>query len=119
MVRRDFLLVDSPLTPVIMGHPWLTLRNLHIDWRSNSVLFWSERCHAVCLVSACSPVSSSFFQREPVDLSNMPKEYLDLKEVSSKSWAASLPPHRPYDCAINLLPGKSLFALCSRGGGHG
>ncbi len=38
-MRRDFLLVDSPLTPVIMGHPWLTLRNLHIDWRSNSVFF--------------------------------------------------------------------------------
>ncbi len=42
-----------------------------------------------------------------MDLSNVPKEYLDLQEVSSKSWAASLPPHRPYDCAINLLPSKS------------
>ncbi len=25
----------------------------------------------------------------------------------SKSRAASLPPHRPYDCAIDLLPGTS------------
>ncbi|KAI2644393.1 Transposon Tf2-6 polyprotein [Labeo rohita] len=33
--------------------------------------------------------------------------YLDLKEVFSKSRAASLPPHRPYDCAIELLPGTS------------
>ncbi len=27
--------------------------------------------------------------------------------VFSKSRAASLPPHRPYDCAIDLLPGTS------------
>ncbi len=103
----SFLLVDSPLAPVVLGHPWLTRHNPHIDWHSNTVLSWSEHCHAVYLVSACSSVSSSVFQGEPVDLSNVPKEYLDLKEVFSKSRAASLPPHRPYDCAIDLLPGKS------------
>ena len=37
----------------------------------------------------------------------MPEEYLDLKEVFSKSQAASLPLHRPYDCVIDLLPGTS------------
>ncbi len=42
-----------------------------------------------------------------MDLYNVPTEYLDLKEVFSKSRAASLPPHRPYDCAIDLLPGTS------------
>ncbi len=58
--------------------------------------------------SACSSVSGSVFQKKAADLSNVPAEYLDLKEVFSKSRAASLPPHRPYDCAIDLLPGKSL-----------
>ncbi|XP_038822213.1 uncharacterized protein LOC120022396 [Salvelinus namaycush] len=53
------------------------------------------------------PVSDSVFLEEAVDLSNVPVEYLDLKEVFSKSRAASLPPHRPYDCAIDLLPGES------------
>ncbi len=42
-----------------------------------------------------------------MDLSNVPSEYRDLKGVFSKSRAASLPPHRPYDCAIDLLPGTS------------
>ncbi len=42
-----------------------------------------------------------------MDLSNVPAEYLDLKVVFSKSRAASLPPHRPYDCAIELLSGMS------------
>ncbi len=58
-------------------------------------------------MSACSSVSGSVFQEKAADLSNVPMEYLDLKEVFSKSRAASLPPHRPYDCAIDLLPGKS------------
>ncbi len=58
-------------------------------------------------MSACSSVSCSLLQNEPVKLSNVPKEYLDLKEVFSKSRAASLPPHRPYDCAIDLVPGMS------------
>ncbi|XP_073688511.1 uncharacterized protein [Garra rufa] len=47
----------------------------------------------------------SVFQEKAADLCNVPAEYLDLKEVFSKSRAASLPPHRPYDCAIELLPG--------------
>ncbi len=46
----SFLLVDSPLPLVVLCHPWPTLHNPHIDWHSNTVLSWSERCHAVCLV---------------------------------------------------------------------
>ncbi|CAK6976493.1 hypothetical protein LDENG_00158670%2C partial, partial [Scomber scombrus] len=38
-------------------------------------------------------------------LSRVPEEYLDLRPVFSKSRATSLPPHRPYDCSIELLPG--------------
>ncbi|KAJ8007661.1 hypothetical protein DPEC_G00096480 [Dallia pectoralis] len=41
-----------------------------------------------------------------VDLSAVPKEYMGLQEVFSKSRALSLPPHRPYDCAITLMTGK-------------
>jgi len=52
-------------------------------------------------------VSCSVFQDEHADLSNVPREYLDLKEVFSTSWAASLPLHSPYDCAKDLLPGMS------------
>nr|XP_046235229.1 methionine-R-sulfoxide reductase B3 isoform X1 [Scatophagus argus] len=41
------------------------------------------------------------------DLSSVAPCYLDLKQVFSKAKATSLPPHRPYDCAIDLLPGTS------------
>ncbi len=120
-----FLLTDTPVTPVVLGHPWLVLHNPHLNWSQNSILSWSEGCHAACLLSACPSVSCSVFQDEHMDLSNVPSEYLDLKGVFSKSRAASLPPHRPYDCAIDLLPGTSppkgklFFAFRPGEGGHG
>ncbi len=58
-------------------------------------------------MSAGISVSGSVLQDEMGSLSNVPEEYLDLKEMFSKSRAASLPPHRPYDCAIELVPGMS------------
>ncbi len=103
----QFLLTDTPVTPVVLGHPWLVLHNPHFNWSQSYILSWSEGCHATCLLSACPSVSCSVFQDEHMDLSNVPSEYRDLKGVFSKSRAASLPPHRPYDCAIDLLPGTS------------
>nr|XP_055036330.1 uncharacterized protein LOC129423857 [Misgurnus anguillicaudatus] len=94
--------IDSSLA--LLGHPWLHSHNPRIDWKLGSVTSWSEECHKSCLVSACVSVSESVFQGKAVDLSTVPAEYHDLKEVFSKSRADSLPPHRPYDCAIDLLP---------------
>ena len=37
----------------------------------------------------------------------MPEVYHSLGEVFSKQQALLLPPHRPYDCAINLIPGAA------------
>ncbi len=102
-----FLVTHSPLAPVVLGHPWLTQNNPRVDWGRNTVSEWSRACYASCLVSAGFSVSGSVLQDEMGSLSNVPEEYLDLKEVFSKSRAASLPPHCPYDCAIELVPGMS------------
>lgn len=37
-------------------------------------------------------------------LLNILGEYRDLRKVFSKENATRLPPHRPWDCAIDLLP---------------
>lgn len=104
----SFLIFNSPSTPLVLGHPWLTDHNPHINWAKNSILSWGLSCHVNCLVSAVSPVSTvSVFQEEPGDLSGVPKEYFDLRAVFSRSRAASLPPNRPYDCSIELLPGTT------------
>ncbi|KAG1927216.1 hypothetical protein F2P79_024405 [Pimephales promelas] len=41
---------------------------------------------------------------EPDDLSGVQEEYHDLRAFFIRSRAVSLPPHRPYDCSIELLP---------------
>ncbi len=43
-----------------------------------------------------------------MSLVGVPEAYHDLRGVFSMSRASSLPPHRPYDCAMDLLPGTSL-----------
>ncbi|KAK7918601.1 hypothetical protein WMY93_009885 [Mugilogobius chulae] len=106
-----FNILSAPSTPLILGHPWLVKHNPVIDWKAGRVSSWSNICHAECLLSAFPPAEGD----SPVppdievpDLSNVPEVYHDLHEVFSKSKALSLPPHRPYDCAIDLIPGAKL-----------
>ena len=98
-------LICSPEFPVVLGFPWLNRHNPHLDWVTGRILEWGPTCHATCIFSdspLCFPEPP-----EPAELSLVPAEYLDLQEVFSKSRAASLPPHRPYDCSVELQPGTS------------
>ena len=36
----------------------------------------------------------------------LPSKYLDFEDTFNKANASSLPDHRPYDCLIDLKPGK-------------
>ena len=40
---------------------------------------------------------------------SLPKKLIPFKDVFSEIYANELPPHRPYDCEINLLPNTQLF----------
>lgn len=96
------------LAPIVLGHPWLVQHNPQINWVEGSILSGSLPCHVRCLVSAVPAVSSiSVFQEESINLSKVPEEYHDLWAVFSCSQATSLPPHRPYDCSIDLRPGTT------------
>ena len=65
-------------------------------------------CHSHCLQAAQhSPSRPTQAVSKTVDVSTIPTEYHDLLEVFSKAHATSLPPYRPYDCAIDLLPGTT------------
>lgn len=102
--------VASPDSPLILGYPWLQRHNPHIDWSGDKVASWSLFCLAHCLTSALPPGGpgpSSVDSAAP-DLTGVPSEYHDLRDVFSKTRAQSLPPHRPYDCTIDLLPGAPL-----------
>ena len=129
----SFQLLNSPSHPLILGFPWLSKHNPHMDWSTGRILGWDRRCSVTCAasgstsaVSHTSDVASSISLRltavprssatapRPAsldsdfpDLSRVPPRYLDIKEVFNKTRASALPPHRPYDCAIDLLPGTS------------
>lgn len=104
------LVIPSPQAPIVLGLPWLRLHNPHIDWSSGMIRGWSPFCHSRCLRSALSPSHplTTTFPPELPGLTLVPPMYHDLGEVFSKHKAQALPPHRPYDCAKELLPEASL-----------
>lgn len=108
--QTKFFIFPSPDMPLILGYPWLQTHNPQIDWAGKRISNWSLFCLANCLRSAvpstCARPASPVVA--PPDLSSVPAVYHDLQEVFHKDKACSLPPHRPYDCAIDLLPGAPL-----------
>ncbi len=42
---------------------------------------------------------------EPHEVPTIPSDYTSFQDVFRKQAATKLPPHRPWDCAIDLLPG--------------
>lgn len=88
----SFLVFQSPMAPIVLGHPWLTKHNPQINWSDSSIVSWSLSCHTNCLVSAVPSVSSLSVFQESIDLSGVPEEYHDLRAVFSRSRAAFLPP---------------------------
>lgn len=101
--------IPSAASPAVLGSPWLVIHNPQIDWSSGTLTTWSVACHARCLRSALLPSPQNSTSPSPaVDLSGIPPFYHDLGELFSKSFALSRCPHRPYDCAIDLLPGAWL-----------
>ena len=104
----QFKVLHSSSAPLVMGRPWLTEHDPLISWASGEVRSWGVKCFEKCLRSATPPSPRRTPPPVQSDLSNVPECYHDFNAVFSKESALSLPPHRPYDCAIDLLPGAPL-----------
>ena len=100
----QFYVLHAPTAPLVLGHPWLDKHDPYVAWSSGRILGWSVACHANCLRSALSLSSGTKPSVPPPSLAGIPSAYHDLAPVFSKESALSLPPHHPYDCAIDLLP---------------
>ncbi len=86
--------------------PWLERHNPCISWSTRQIVQWSETCHKHCLLlHSHSPISPESLLKESPVIQGLPIEYHDLCEAFSRSKASQLPPHRPSDCAIDLLSG--------------
>ncbi|KAL0186320.1 hypothetical protein M9458_017990, partial [Cirrhinus mrigala] len=110
-----FLVLEESTVSIILGCPWLRLHRPELRWDPCDVICWSQMCYTQCLTKLPHPqsvkalVASSHVESpEPAFTPEIPVEYTAFQDVFSKQAATHLPPHRPWDCAIDLLPGAQL-----------
>ncbi|KAL0150314.1 hypothetical protein M9458_054422 [Cirrhinus mrigala] len=96
--------ISSPQSPIILGYPWLNLHGPTIAWNDRTITRWSPSCQKHCV----QPGNQSQPSPSPqTTTSSIPAVYQDLLEAFSRQGATQLPPHRPGDCAIDLIPGAA------------
>ena len=103
-----FSLIASPKFPVILGIPWLATHNPSVDWETRCLQFTSEFCSSNCLHEPASPTPKESIISKPTVKELLPPQYSEFQDVCEKKNADKLPPHRPYDCPIELLPGAEI-----------
>ncbi|KAK9395736.1 PEG10: Retrotransposon-derived protein PEG10, partial [Crotalus adamanteus] len=86
--------------PVVLGLKWLRAHDLHIIW-SGAVRFPSKKC-ATHHLHACAGNVATY-----VDL-DLLAELGDYANVFEEKEADQLPPHRSYDCPVDLVPDAKL-----------
>ncbi|KAL0172449.1 hypothetical protein M9458_032760, partial [Cirrhinus mrigala] len=115
--RTSLLVLEEANVDVVLERPWLTKHDPLIDWRSGEIRKWSSRYFRECLKELPKPVITTthlpicYTSVESPNSSqtlSIPPEYQAFQDVFSKVAATHLPPHRPWDCAIDLLPGAKL-----------
>ncbi|KAL0161769.1 hypothetical protein M9458_045494, partial [Cirrhinus mrigala] len=98
-------IVDSPKYEVILGFPWLSIHDPTISWYRGELTHWSQFCIQNCLAVKPQPCLTTSTESPDTQVKiTIPTHYHDLSEVFSKIRATQLPPRRPWDCAIDLLP---------------
>lgn len=99
--------VDLGLHHVVLGMSWLKKHTPLIDWKKDTVSFTSSYCDSNCLTSPTSiPVNEANPEFKITAISGLPEEYQDFMYVFTEDEEVPLPPHRPYDLAIELEPGS-------------
>ncbi|KAI4899740.1 hypothetical protein NFI96_016540 [Prochilodus magdalenae] len=88
---------------VILGLSWLKLHDPSISWSNRDIIAWSPYCFKHCLSFPSLVISSTSIESPDQSPVCIPPEYCDLAEVFNKANATKLPPHREYDCAIDLI----------------
>lgn len=78
-----FYIISSPLSPIILGYPWLSMHDTQISWRQGELLNWSPFCHAHCfndciwLQCLTMWIESQLQQSQP----HIPSDYSDMMEA--------------------------------------
>ncbi len=112
------LVLEEANTDIILGRPWFVLHEPQISWCTRDVLKWGDQCFPDCfpnLPRPSMPVSqtlslNSTSIESPIEKQSVeiPECYAHFSDVFCPTKASQLPPHRPWDCAFDLLPGESV-----------
>ena len=86
----SLLIIDTPHSPVVLGHPWMAKHQPQVDWVKHKILEWDASCSRRCLQKAHAPVAAPQ-QEEAPNLVRVPEEYHDLKEVFCKAVPPACP----------------------------
>ncbi|KAK3540671.1 hypothetical protein QTP70_034527 [Hemibagrus guttatus] len=110
------LVLEESMTDIILGRPWLEQHNPILSWKTGEVLKWGDTCFPGCFpelpvlqspiltplhVQATS-IESPFVDR-PLEI---PTCYAPFSDIFCPKRASKLPPHRPWNCTIDLLLGE-------------
>lgn len=127
----SFYIISSPHAQIVLGMPWLEKHNPDVDWKRRII-----RPRPDTHVPAVQTVSAAAFAmlarhnpayRLQVDhvlarppspaptnpdetgrtTPELPTEYAEFADVFDKKLVETLPPHREYDCQIDLEEGRS------------
>ncbi len=112
----NLLVLEDSTTDIILWRPWLVQRNPILSWESGEVLKWGESCFPDCFPDMPRPpkktpaplqICTTSIER-PVEKQSVvvPSCYAPFSDVFCPKRASKLPQHRPWDCAIDLLPGE-------------
>ncbi len=112
----QLLVLEEANTDIILGRPWFTVHEPQIVWRTGDILKWGNQCFPDCFPSLprpsppAKPILSlnAMSIESPVDQQSVDIPYSHFSDVFCPKKASQLPPHRPRDCAIYLLPGESV-----------
>ncbi|KAI5613930.1 hypothetical protein C0J50_11218, partial [Silurus asotus] len=109
-----FMVLDDSTVSVILGRPWLQQHAPRCSWDPCDVLEWSAHCRENCLSQLPTRVHKVMVGATRVEEATtktqaaIPVEYQAFEDVFCAKAATRLPPHRPGDCCIDLLPGAKL-----------
>ncbi|KAK3506309.1 hypothetical protein QTP70_001709 [Hemibagrus guttatus] len=110
------MVLEDSTAEVILGRPWLEQHDPIISWRTGEILRWGHKCFEGCFPERPNPRPSrphalqvhATSVESPLEARsvNIPACYSHFWDVFCPKKASKLPPHRPWDCAIDLIPGE-------------
>lgn len=106
--QSTLLVTKTNRHEMILGAPWLFLHDPTTSWKKGEIIRWSPHCLNNCLKSPSLRLGSTTIESPEAKIRVLiPDVYHKFQDIFSKKKASGLPPHCPYDCTIDLLPGTS------------